>query len=776
MSDDAAPRPWPAGDGPVVFLGDVRNGLERALLADWLRSTAPSPGARVDLLDVALEGRPRRSAALRTVLSGQDETTLVPVRVAWLPERDARHSGPRLRDLLLGDPRQPRPPVARMVLRRDPDRVRYVAGAPATVAELRERHRRLAVDEHGEGFDDFVLRQAGIALDVAERTLQGRRYKVPRFVIAGIENSSGYKNASAHLAAELGRPVAEVRQEARRYLRELVATPSTFFIDWVGTLTRWITSLGYQDIVTDPDAIERTRRILRDHPAALLWTHKSHVDAIALMSVMYDNDFPAPHSIGGINMAFGGLGYAGRRSGTIYIRRTFHDLPVYKMALQQYLSYLMEKRFPLSWAFEGTRSRTGKLGRPRYGLLKYAVDAAHATGTENLHLVPVSISYDLIGETTDYAREESGQPKEAENLGWFLDYLRRLRAPMGNIYLDFAEPVVLDGPSPEATPELLRRLSFEVARRANAQVPVTLPALMCLALLGAAPRALTYAELDLSLRRLLAWLLRHDVRLAGSLERADVPELESLAESVFRGGVVQRVTEGSEPLFEIREDQYAVAGYYRNTIIHYFTDKAIAEAALLAAAAVDAPDRLERLRDEARWLRDLTTFELYHTPSPEFLAAVEAHLAAADPRWQEALTGSAHDVLSLLEHCTPLVAHATLLPFLEAYWIVAKVCTDLPGDKDVKEADIVAEALRLGDSMVRRRRVSSPASLGRGLFTGACSYLDDRGLLQPGDARVRSERLALVTRLEGTIRRVRRIGDAAQHQLVTNEEPPAAAG
>ena len=48
-----------------------------------------------------------------------------------------------------------------------------------------------------------------------------------------------------------------------------------------------------------------------------------------------------------------------RRAGAVFIRRKI-DSPVYKVVMRQYLSYLMEKRFPISWALEGTRSRNGK--------------------------------------------------------------------------------------------------------------------------------------------------------------------------------------------------------------------------------------------------------------------------------------------------------------------------------------------------------------------------------------------------------------------------------
>ena len=765
-------NPWPATE-PVVFLCDARSALERSLLEDWVRDNDPRPSgaAPADLITVVLEdGADSNGVALQEVLRRPDDTTIVPLRVAWLPVLDKNRSRPRLRDLVVGDARPSKRRVARWIQGQSTDRARCVAGAPAVLDHLRQRYERTAADHAAaEDFASFVQRQASIALDVEERTLRGRRYKVPVFVIRGMEGSGSYQAAIAQLAEQLGEPSKEVAAKAHRYLEEMVAKPSTFFIDWMGTLTRWITALGYQEVVTDPDNIKQARAMLADHPSALLWTHKSHVDAIALLSVMYDNDFPAPHSIGGINMAFTGVGYAGRRAGTVFIRRSFSDNPVYKLALRQYIGYLLGKRFPLSWALEGTRSRNGKLGPPRYGLLKYVVDAAHATGTEDLHLIPVSISYDLIGETTEYAREESGQPKEAESLGWAVDFLRRLKAPMGNIYLDFGKPVILKGPAPEATNELLPQVAFKVARRANECVPVTLSSLMCLALLGAAPRALTYAELETAIGRLMSWLRKHNIRLAKSLEVMDIPELETLAENVFAGGVIRRLTEGSETLFEIDPAQYPVASFYRNTIIHYFVDKAIAEIALVRVADQPPQERTDKFWSEARWLRDLTKFEFFHTPSADFPAAIDAHLSFYDPEWKKTLDGSRGDVLALLDRLSPLVSHSTLLPYLEAYWVLTKVVADTAPGEEISESDAVAKALRLGKSALHQRRITSPEAIGKALFKGAYSSVNDQGLLDQDDQAVPAARLAFIARLDATIRGVRQIAELSHADLATGD-------
>src|SRR3546814_1432817 len=90
----------------------------------------------------------------------------------------------------------------------------------------------------------------------------------------------------------------------------------------------------------------------------------------------------------------------------IFVRRSCQDQPVYNMVLRHYIAWLLAKRFPLSWAFEGTRSRLGKLMPPKYGLMKYVLDAAHATGTRDVHFVPFVTSFDLIRNVEEYAAED----------------------------------------------------------------------------------------------------------------------------------------------------------------------------------------------------------------------------------------------------------------------------------------------------------------------------------------------------------------------------------
>ncbi|GAA4810322.1 1-acyl-sn-glycerol-3-phosphate acyltransferase [Tomitella cavernea] len=763
-------------DSDTLFLCDAEDLREMAALAEWVRSHHPGGRTRAHYAKVSFSGTeaPDTAELAAAVASSDEDTTVVPVRRAWVPARSTQDSTPRFRDLVLGDPARPRNQIARRLRRDDPARHLVVLGAGATIADLRARYEAEGVvdgavdDVHRESFDAFIARHADLTLDVEERGLRGRRYKVPRFVIPGIEARAGYRAAVADAARTLGRPAEEIRTESHAYLQELVATPSTFFIDWMGTLTRWITSLGYRRVVTDPANVERARAMMRDNPSALLWTHKSYIDAIALMSVMYDNDFPAPHSIGGINMAFAGVGYAGRRSGTVFIRRKFNDNPVYKLALRQYLGFLMAKRFPLSWSFEGTRSRSGIIGRPRFGLLKYAIDAAHATGTEDLHLIPVSINYDLIGETAEYAREEAGKPKETESLGWFVDYLRRLRAPMGDIYLDFAEPVVLDGVAPEPTPELLRQVSTDVARRANACVPVTMASLLCLVLLGTQPRALTRVELDQATREIVRWLKARGVRLEDPLRDGDLATGETLFQNALGTGVLRHSTGASVELIGLGRGQDLVAGYYRNTIVHYFIEKAVAEVCVATVASAPAETRVEAFDRTADELHAMLRATFFLPSADEFRRAVDKALSDHDADWRVTLARPGEEpVHTLLGGFRPLVAHSTLLPFIEARWIVSTVVAGLAPDEATDKQEIIAKSLRYGRTALERQLIVGESSVGKAMLEGGYTYLSEAGLLDPGedaDAKV-AKRRAARAHLESIIDAIVMVRSRAHAQL-----------
>ena len=732
--------PWPRGEQQdVLFIIDAAHRVEEELLRDWLEKEQSEAGfsgnVRHVVVPIARSPENIPSRALGQALNLPSQTMIIPVRVAWLSSVDEKSVNPRLRDLLWGNPRKPGLSRAKRILKRHPGRAQCIAAEGASFEDLRQRYVRNR-GEAGSASQvaDFVAGQAGLALDIAERRLRGSRYKVPRQVAKNLQASPRYKVGVQQISAELGKPVAELQRESGEIMKELVSMPRTFWLDVMGMLNRKIISLGYDaEVVIDQAGLERIRQFTREYPTALLWTHKTHVDGFAMHWTFFKNDFPAPHILGGVNMAFGGLGFLARRAGAIFIRRSFQDNPFYKFILRSYIGYLLEKRFPLTWAFEGTRSRVGKLMPPRYGLLKYVIEAAHAADADNLHIIPIAINYDLIGDVKDYAVEQAGATKQPESLRWFIGYLRGLRQPLGKIYMDFGEPVILEkAPAPDDT-LALQKIAFQVGVEVNRVTPITLPSLATMILLGAAPRALTRDELLKEMESLTRWANERGIPMASDFDEENQQALNELAEIMVKNDLVTRYDGGPERVYAIRAEQHGVASYYRNTTIHHFVNKAIIELALMKLAQFNASS-LEGFWEEAERLRDLFKFEFFYTPTSEFRDDVRAELRRYDEDWETNLAGQSGYAQRLMGEFYPLVAHSTLLHFVEGYRVVADVLALQPDDASLEEKECVNQALAYGRQAYLQQRITSQAAIGKLLFQNAWKLFNNQNLTEGGES------------------------------------------
>jgi len=737
------------------------------LLQKCLSSLETGSGSPVGTDSVFLKiSRDYESAELSDLigkLEGPGETLLVPARIAWLmPGSEHESNKPlALRHLVFGDPRRPGAIRGRRILRKDPNRVQCMAGKPATIAELESSFKRqhmTSAESSREEFAAFVVRQAGLALEIAEWGLIGRRYKAPRFIAESLYSSPKFRAALEAFSLESGRPLEELRKESGEYMKELIAVPNALGIDLRARFDNWVMSLSYgEGVVYREEDLERLRGIVQSHPAMLLFTHKTYIDSIALTATLFEKDFPMLHIFAGINMSFAGMGLLMRRSGGIFIRRTFRGKPLYKIVLRHYIGYLMEKRFPMTWAFEGTRSRTGKLMQPRLGLLSYVMEGAWATDARDIHVVPVVVSYDLMRDVQDYASEQTGRVKKPESLKWFIGYLSSLRRPMGRMYLDFGEPVVLEKAPDPGDRLALPKIAFEVAVQANTATPITLPAVGCMVLLGAAPRALTIEELQGEILMIVRWARARGIRLTSDFKADRLAHVRELADAMIGIGLMIRYDEGSDTVFGLTPEQHPMATYYRNSIIHHFVNKAILELALLRAASVPPEEALDEFWRETRRLRDFFKFEFFYPKKKKFRLQLEAELGRVDPNWQERIGKGGQDAVALLKEMKPQVAHASLLPYVESYSVVFNLLARLGADEVMEQEACVALALKEGKQLYLQRRITSEASIGKILFQNGFKLADNLGLTGGGGADIAEARIQLLREFKELSRRLDQI-------------------
>ena len=746
------------GDGAsLIVLVDASSDTERRLVeAALAEQVSGRPATVLPLRGAALAG-PLEAAAPDTVVTA--------VRVAWTPRHPVGHAdaGTRRGRWSAAMPaltRRPPGPTQKMALHRDPDRAQVVLAAPATVTELTGRW------EGTGSLADFVVQQAALALDRAERGVVGERVKVPRHVVEAIEASPEFRRELASLAERLECPEEELRARATAALDGLVAAVDPAAVEVFTGMFRPLHSRAW-DVQADTAGLARLRELNRRHPLVFLPSHRSYVDPLVLADVLTAHDFPRNHVLGGDNLAFWPLGALAKRAGIVFIRRSFGDDQVYKLAVREYFAFLLSKRFNLEWYMEGGRSRTGKLRPPRHGLLRYVADAVERGRVGDVLLVPVSITYDQLREVSLMAAEQGGAAKRGEGLSWLASYAReQLSTPLGTVHVGFGEPLSLasaleagaDPTDPDARRLTLQKVAFQVAVGINSVTPATATALVTLALLGVRDRALTLGQVRRVVEPLIGFLDERGLPHSGAPLRTFRGVRQVLA-TLAGQGVVTVYDGGDEPVHAIERGQHLVAAFYRNSAIHHFVDRAIAELVMLG----DPADRW----DEAMRLRDHLKFEFFFPERDAYRELIGAELERLDPDWATA------DGREVLCGAPLLVAHRVLRSFVDAQLVVAERLAARDPRTPVVEADFLGECGGMGQQMLLQGRLHGPESLSRELFASALQLARNLDLVDPGREELARSRQDWAAQVGDVVRRVVVIDelDAAARRESVGVEP-----
>ncbi|HTY33870.1 glycerol-3-phosphate 1-O-acyltransferase [Mycobacterium sp.] len=756
-----------------LILASMTSPVERELVMAWVgRQRAGAPDAAFEVL--ALPPPDAAAAALselaeRLESESNDDRSVVPVRVFWLPPAN-RGRLAQLAGLLPGqDPYHPNQRQQRHIVRNDPQRARVVAGEPAKVSELRQQWRDTTVGEDKHDFAHFVTRRAILALERAEYRILGPQYKSPRLVKPEIL-------ASTRFRAGLKRIPGATVEEAAKMLDELATGWSRVSVDLVGVLGRALSRGFDPDIDYDEYQIAAMRTALETHPAVLLFSHRSYIDGAVVPVAMQENRLPPVHVFAGINLSFGVMGPLLRRSGVIFIRRNIGSDPLYKYVLREYVGYIVEKRFNLSWSIEGTRSRTGKMLPPKLGLLSYVVDAYLDGRSEDILLQPVSIGFDQLHETAEYAAYARGGEKTPEGVGWLYNFIRAQgERNYGKIYVRFPEAVSMrqylgppHGPlaqDRDAKRLALQKMSFEVAWRILQATPVTATGLVCALLLTTRGAALTLGQLHHTLQDSLDYLERkHNPMSTSALRLRTRDGVLAAVDALSNGHPITRVDGGREPVWLIGPNEQHAAAFYRNSVIHAFLETSIVELALAHARRVEG-DRVEAFWVQAMRLRDLLKFDFYFADSATFREHIAEEMAWHD-NWEAHVTAGGDEIEAMLFAKRPLMSDAMLRVFFEAYEIVADVLRDAPADVGQKE--LTALALGVGRQYVAQTRVRSSESVSTLLFATAYQVVVDQDLVAAADD-LADRRIAFRRELRDILHDFDYVGRIARNQFVARE-------
>jgi glycerol-3-phosphate O-acyltransferase len=400
-------------------------------------------------------------------------------------------------------------------------------------------------------------------------------------VINNVVRSASVKAAINDLMEKKGYSRDKAEQMAIKCADEIASDLSYKTIYVFEKLLKWLWQKVYSGVELRNE--HYLEQIKDGDSIVYMPTHKSHMDYLLVCYVLYFHGMMSPHTAAGINLNFWPVGSFLRRAGAFFLRRSFKGDRLYAACFNEYLYYLIKKGFPINFFPEGGRSRSGRLLKPKTGMLSMVMQAQSRTSEQNITLVPVYISYDKIAEGKSYEKERKGQKKRGESVGQLVKARKLLKTKMGRAYVSFGEPMKLrdyfEANIPEWTEEteLLERpkwipsnvnnLAVNMMSRTNASVIISPVSVVSLTMLSAPNRALTKENFNGVREIYYDWLKNF------KYDKNTVVENVHMEDSLEQSKELIGVEILGHPLGDIihvSENKTMRLSYYSNTILHLF--------------------------------------------------------------------------------------------------------------------------------------------------------------------------------------------------------------
>ncbi|AWP20342.1 putative dihydroxyacetone phosphate acyltransferase [Scophthalmus maximus] len=310
------------------------------------------------------------------------------------------------------------------------------------------QHRDPMLQKRDEFEDMLEERRNSSDLRYALRCYTPVLYKGVTPCTAGALKNMVLQSAQIHfvigqVSNETGRAVDDIQEEASAILEEMAHSLQLSTVRFFAfTLSKVFKTL-FRSICVNEEGIQRLQQAIQEHPVVLLPSHRSYMDFLLMSYILYTYDLALPVIAAG--MDFMGMKFVGemlRMSGAFFIRRSFGGDKLYWAVFSEYVKTMLKNGFaPVEFFLEGTRSRTSKSLTPKLGLLNIAMDPFLKGEVFDVHLVPVSISYERILEEALYARELLGVPKPKESTSGLFKARKVLSEDYGSIHVYFGQPV-----------------------------------------------------------------------------------------------------------------------------------------------------------------------------------------------------------------------------------------------------------------------------------------------------------------------------------------------
>lgn len=599
---------------------------------------------RQTFLDYVRRNKPRRDVA-EALIEGARQSErpvfLVPTVVLW--ERRPKTGKKTPVDVVFGEADKPRRLRKIVSFLRNYEDGLVSFGEPLELKEfLALRHERSERRAAGSGLAEATevtakkLRWVMLQhLWRERRVVTGSRVMPVAQIAKKIQNDPDVRAEVERLAAREGKPIEVVRRRVDRMVVKIAADLRWNWLMLFERVLTWVFNNIYDGVTVDAQGARMLKRLVKDDPVVLVPSHKSHADYMILSYVLFHQDMQVPIVAAGDNLSFFPMGYVFRRMGAFFIRRSFRGDVLYALVLERYIRNMIKAGHTVEFFIEGGRSRTGRVLRPKLGILTMVVRSWESGASEDVWLSPISINYEKVIEEKSYIRELEGGKKEKESARSLLKVLGVLKKRYGRVFVEFAEPISLktsfgcDGPAFAAKPEAERRAAIKalgdhLANGINGVTVVTPSQVVAAALLAHGKRGMMHSSLVETATFLLDFVKAAGVRHSPILGPDPSRGFELALQGFLAEKVISRGEEDDEPWYVIDDDQRVSLDFYKNMVLHFFAPASF----VCAELAIRASMPRERLVAAFRATRERLRLEFPDVEPEEQDLELEVTLSA----------------------------------------------------------------------------------------------------------------------------------------------------
>ena len=507
--------------------------------------------------------------------------------------------------------------------------------------------------------------------------------------------------------------------QARRYLYEIVADRTSITIRVLQSLLTWFWNRFYSGIEIHHN--EMLRQLALSHELVYVPCHRSHVDYLLLSYVIHYEGLSIPHIAAGKNLNMPFIGPILRGGGAFFIRRSFKGNELYSAVLFEYLAKLVAMGAPVEYFVEGGRSRTGRLLKPKPGMLAMTIRGFLRYRSRPVAFVPVYIGYEKMIEGKSYLAELSGCEKKTESLLSSIRAILNVRGNHGRVSANFGQPVFLtsvldhhypswpiqeydDGHRPSWLNDVVSDTSQQIMTRINQAASVNSVNLISTVLLATPKQHMDETQL-VDMVELYASIIR-------ALDYSDHVTVTGLsgAEQIQRAEQLRHIRRRKHTMGDIIYLKARVAvllTYYRNNILHLMALPSMVACAFVNSHAISLEHVVRRVSLVYPFLRSELFIAWAQQQLPDAVGHVTRILVEhgllikkPDGRWHKPRPSS-------IEYARLELLSKVISPLLELYYMTFAILVN-HGPNRISQAELVEQSQLMAQRVSMIYELNSP--------------------------------------------------------------------